>query len=766
AAVPAGDKAAAGLDYGYNTAAMVQAGVVAAHAAGLRGRGVTVGLLDTGFRTVHEAFSGLPVLDTWDFVNGDPVVDDEPGDPAGSRNHGTMVLSTLAARRPGHLLGPAPDVAVLLAKTEDISQEVPAEEDHWVAGLEWLEASGADLVTSSLAYLDWYTFAELDGATAVTTIAADQAVARGLVVVNSAGNYRTTTGTIAAPADGFGVIAVGAVDAAGATTWFSSPGPTADGRIKPDVAARGAGNPVASPDDPFAYVQVSGTSFSGPLVAGVAALVLERAPGLSPGQVAEALRTTASRSAAPDNDQGWGIVDAWAAATYWGPVYAHAPLRDSEDTTGPYDVGAVITARSGLDDLSLAAYWRADGGPWQAAALAPTGGEPSAYAAQIPGQPAGTSVQYYLTGTDLAGVTVTEPVRAPGRVHAFTVGPDTTPPQLAHVPLSDHTLFAWPPTVRCTARDNLGLDAVELTWRLNGGALQGPVPLVPGAEDAWSLPFPLAVGAVADGDVVSYAVTARDLAAAANTTVAGEHTFTVRALAQADTLLAEAPSLFIPDGQAPGLTRILSLDPGAAGTILALQVGIAIMHPAPEQLLVELYAPDGTVVTLHDHGGAGTTDLAGTWPLDLAVAGPGSLDDLVGRPAAGPWLLAVTDDQAGEVGTLESWSLALTLTPGVSSTGDTPAVPFLGGLAGAPNPFNPRTGLGFTLERPARVTLTIYDLRGMLVRRLLDERLDTGTHRVDWDGRDRSGRTVASGVYVARLAADGAVRERKLTLVR
>ncbi|MFN2372084.1 MAG: S8 family serine peptidase, partial [Candidatus Krumholzibacteriia bacterium] len=763
---PAADKAAAALDYGFNTAAMVQANVTAAHAAGLSGRGVTVGLLDTGFRTVHEALTGLQILDTWDFVNGDAVVDDEPDDPAGSRNHGTMVLSTLAARRPGHLLGPAPEVAVILAKTEDVAQEVPAEEDHWVAGLEWLEAAGADLVSSSLAYLDWYTFADLDGQTAVTTIAADQAVARGLVVINSAGNYRTTTGTIAAPADGFGVVTVGAVDAAGATAWFSSPGPTADGRIKPDVAALGAGNPVADPDDPFGYVQVSGTSFSAPLVAGVAALVLERVPHLTPAQVAAALRATGNRADAPDNDQGWGLVDAWAAATYWGPVFAHEPLPDREDTSGPITVGALVTAGHGLDDASLQAVWRAGGGPWQAVPLVPTGGGPAAYAADLPGQAAGTVVEYYLTGTDLAGVTVTEPVRAPGRAHAFTVGPDTTPPVLAHVPLPDPNLFTWPPVVRCTAADNLGLAAVELTWRLNGGPLQGPAALVAGADDTWSLPFPLAAAAVADGDVVTYAVTARDLAAAANTTVAGEHAFTVRALARTDTLLAESPALIVPDGQTSGLTRILSLDPGANGTVLAVQVGIAVTHPAPEQLVVRLYAPDGTVVTLHDHGGAGTTDLVGTWPTELAVAGPGSLDDLVGGPAAGPWLLEVVDDQAGDFGFLQSWSLALTLTPGVSSAGDAPAAPRVGALAAAPNPFNPRTELGFTLTAPARAELAIYDVRGMLVRRLLVGELAAGTHTVAWDGRDRAGRAVASGVYLARLEAAGTVQERKLTLIR
>ena len=156
----------------------------------------------------------------------------------------------------------------------------------------------------------------------------------------------------------------------------------------------------------------------------------------------------------------------------------------------------------------------------------------------------------------------------------------------------------------------------------------------------------------------------------------------------------------------------------------------------------------------------------GTWPVDLAVAGPGSLDELVTLSAAGVWVLAVTDDQAGDFGFLNSWSLRLTLTPGVSGAGDTPAAPALGDLRGAPNPFNPRTVLSFDLARPARATLAIYDIRGMLVRRLLDQELPAGRHEAVWDGRDDGGRGAASGVYLARLQTGGEVRERKLTLVR
>ena len=182
------------LNYGGSLPELAQVNVPAVHELGYHGEGVVIGMLDSGFDTTHEALAGVDVLGVWDFVNDDPVVADEPGDPPGQDNHGTMTLSTIGGYKPGSLVGPAFAASFYLAKTEDIGQEVPAEEDFWVEGIEWLEAQGCDLVTSSLVYADWYTFADYDGNTCVTTIAADVAVALGLAVFNSAGNYRGVHG--------------------------------------------------------------------------------------------------------------------------------------------------------------------------------------------------------------------------------------------------------------------------------------------------------------------------------------------------------------------------------------------------------------------------------------------------------------------------------------------------------------------------------------------------------------------------------------------
>ena len=304
------------LDYGGSQPELAQINVPALHQLGIHGEGVVVGMLDSGFDTTHEAFASLDVIGAWDFINGDPIVADEPGDPDSQDRHGTMTLSTIAGYKPGSLIGPAFAASFYLAKTEDNGQEVPIEEDYWVAGIEWLEAQGCDLVSSSLAYDDWYVFEDFDGNTCVTTIAADQAVALGMAVFNSAGNYRQSTGTIAAPADGDSVIAVGAVEITGEIASFSSPGPTADGRIKPDLCALGVANNVVKPGTLDEYQGASGTSFACPLTAGAAALLLSAHPGVSPWSLREAMRNTASQAAAPDNDYGWGILDAYAALDY------------------------------------------------------------------------------------------------------------------------------------------------------------------------------------------------------------------------------------------------------------------------------------------------------------------------------------------------------------------------------------------------------------------------------------------------------------------
>ena len=333
------------FDYGASAAQLAQIEVDRLHARGFTGEGVRILVVDTGYDLSHPAFGRLRVVDEWDFVFDDPVTANEIEDPWYQHRHGTGVLGVVAGLDEGSLVGPAPRAEVLLAKTEWVATETRTEEDAFVFALEWGEALGADLMTASLGYRAFYddpdSFAyapgDLDGDTAVTTRAVDDLVALGVVAVTSAGNAGPDPSTLLTPADADSVITVAAVDSLGQVAPFSSRGPTADGRTKPDVAARGVLTLWAETATSDPYTSVNGTSLAAPLVAGAAALVLEAHPDWGPGQVREALRTTASQATAPDDAMGWGI------------VRAHDAVFAVEDPAYPLPLDLVLPAADAVE---------------------------------------------------------------------------------------------------------------------------------------------------------------------------------------------------------------------------------------------------------------------------------------------------------------------------------------------------------------------------------------------------------------------------------
>lgn len=296
------------LDYGPSFIQLNQLQVPELHDLGLTGNGVLVALFDTGFSLDHVAFDSLRtrVEARRNFLR------DETGFTGlEDSSHGTAVLGTIGGYAPGHLVGPAFGARYLLASTEAVAFENEIEEDFWVAAMEWADSLGVDVISSSLSYPDWYSYEDMDGETAMITRAASMASDRGIVVVNSMGNLGGAPyEKMGAPADAEKVISVGAVDASGSRWVFSSIGPTFDGRIKPDVMAMGEDVYTVDPFSFDGYTRLNGTSFSAPLVAGVAALLLEAYPHWTPEKVQRVLRQTAGQAAAPDTLNGYGIVHA------------------------------------------------------------------------------------------------------------------------------------------------------------------------------------------------------------------------------------------------------------------------------------------------------------------------------------------------------------------------------------------------------------------------------------------------------------------------
>jgi subtilisin family serine protease len=315
--------------YGYAEDQLTQINLLATHAMGYTGQGVVIGVLDTGFERSHEAFNypghELTVLAEWDFVDDDGDTSIESGDPFEQHGHGTMVLSVLGGYEPDSYVGAAYDASFILAKTEDTTDEYPVEEDFFVAGLEFIETGGADIATSSLGYIDWYTQDDLDGQTAVTTIAVNTATENGMLCVTAAGNEGhdsdPNTSHLIAPSDAFQVIACGAVDGFGDTAVFSSDGPTADGRVKPELLALGVGAIAVWPFDTTNYAYADGTSFSTPLVAGAVACLIEAHPDWSVDKMRAQLLYTAdyylaNRTHEPTYVRGYGILDTYGALVF------------------------------------------------------------------------------------------------------------------------------------------------------------------------------------------------------------------------------------------------------------------------------------------------------------------------------------------------------------------------------------------------------------------------------------------------------------------
>ncbi len=304
-------------NYGLSFKQMDLSDVPLVHSKNINGQNVLIGVLDSGFDwQLHNSLKDRNVIAEYDFIFDDSVTANQPEDSPSQDSHGTYVFSIIAGFADSILVGPAFNSSFILAKTEDIRSETHIEEDNYAAALIWMESYGVDITTSSLGYNIFdsgysYTYSDMDGRTTIVTKAAELSFQRGVSTFTAAGNEGNNSwGFIIAPADGFGTIAVGAVDEFGNVASFSSRGPTADGRIKPEVSAQGVSTFGAIAGTNNGYRFANGTSAATPIASGVAALLLSAHPHLKNTQIRSIFLESSSNSSNPNNQIGYGIISA------------------------------------------------------------------------------------------------------------------------------------------------------------------------------------------------------------------------------------------------------------------------------------------------------------------------------------------------------------------------------------------------------------------------------------------------------------------------
>jgi len=308
------------FDYGKSLNQSKMLNVNLLHNEGYRGENVHIAVLDAGFYKVNKlpAFDSIrannQILGIRDFVDGDNEVYD-------ADTHGMMVLSTMAGNIPGKLIGTAPKAKYYLIRTEQGATEYIIEEHNWVCGAEFADSVGVDIINSSLGYLDFddnlhdHSYKDLDGNTAMITIGADIAASKGILVVTSAGNEGNSKwGYITAPGDADSVLTIGALTPDGEIAYFSSRGPSSDGRIKPDVCAQG--QPAVIQGRSGNVSSANGTSFSSPIMAGAIACLWQAHPELNNMQIISAVQRSANRYSKTDSIFGYGIPDLYSAHIY------------------------------------------------------------------------------------------------------------------------------------------------------------------------------------------------------------------------------------------------------------------------------------------------------------------------------------------------------------------------------------------------------------------------------------------------------------------
>ena len=794
------------INYGGSLNQNEQLNTIALHNQGINGAGILIAVFDAGFSNLsHPALVTRPIAATYDFQTNSTTL--------GSHSHGQNTFSCVGGFSDGNLVGTAYGASFALARTEVDPTERPLEEDNWARAVIWADSLGVDVITSSLSYggpgapfdPPWpsYTWQNMDGVTTTVTRAANRATELGIVVVNSAGNdgdAPTGQNTLGGPADGFDVVTVGAVGSTGTRVSFSSVGPTSDGRIKPDVMAKGSGTWAAV--GASSYSGVSGTSFSCPLTAGVVALMLQANPGLLPKQVAEAIRETASRANAPDRQYGWGIANAAKAAHYvW---MEHSPPGNTADTTTRFITVGIQSRIPLIADSTR--VWYGPNGTITGSAVLTQQGATNTYRGQIPYLGNGVSVSYYFRAKNDSNS-----VRFPlGTANlTYQVGPDVDGPTIAHTPRGNIAVTSWPPRLTAMVSDISNPVTVSIEYSHNGTA-QAPITLT-SPDTIYSDTLHIDANLLQDDDLISYRFKAVDATGNISySPTTGFSDFRVKNMTHASNNFETNNGNFTGTNDWQYGTPGGSTPPAFSGTKVWGTVLGGNYTPGPQlsSLMTPTYTVysdratfsyyqwyqfesryDGSNVKASINGGPFQTiqpfdgypatsiytgfgnPLAGEpgWSSIIGTSWLKSTFDLAGIANDGN-TISLRFDFGADNNTIvyRGWYIDDLVADGFGTPGGPLGVSDNSGipekfalLQNYPNPFNPSTIITYNVPGRERVQIQVFDLLGNDIATLVDGMVDQGVHSVQWNA---SG--IASGVYFYKMTAGRFVDTKRLILLR
>ncbi len=350
------------LNYGMAIDQVEQLNLDCLHDLGFTGAGIYVGVIDAGFRNMDtiayfdSVYIENRVLDEYNFVDNNATV-------YGFSGHGTAVSSCIAGEKlaPAEYAGTGVDVDLALYLSEDVGSETEIEEFYLVTALERADSVGIDVVNISLGYFEYddsletHLYSDLDGLSTISAVGVNIAATKGIFVANSAGNSGPSN--ISTPCDAIGSFCVGAVNEVGDLAGFSSLGPAADGRVKPDVVARGRDTWLIGQSGQLG--QSNGTSFSSPVLAGATACLIQANPNRTVQEVMDAIRASSSQFNNPDEFKGYGIPDFCIANDILSAANGLNEFNEENLLIYPVPAGEVVFI-SGLpssnSDVSISVY--------------------------------------------------------------------------------------------------------------------------------------------------------------------------------------------------------------------------------------------------------------------------------------------------------------------------------------------------------------------------------------------------------------------------